>query len=73
MSYEGFGRSIVPGVAHGGGLPSRGTGFVRDTGRQFTGCKAGGATRGKRAAPAVAVCVVEDRREVVGRSVGAVA
>ena len=46
VSYEGFGRSIVPGVAHGGGLPSRGTGFVRDTGRQFTGCRRAGPRAG---------------------------
>ena len=33
-SYEGFGRSIVPCVAHGGGVTPRGSGFVRDTGWQ---------------------------------------
>lgn len=57
-SYEGLGRSIVPCVAHGGGVTPRGSGFVRDTGRQFMGCMAGGASRacaGIRAAPAVAV------------------
>ena len=56
-SYEGFGRSVVPCVAHGGGYPA----WIRFRARPRAavhGMHGGGASRacaGIRAAPAVAV------------------
>ena len=79
-SYEDFGGSIVPCVAHGGGVTPRGSGFVRDTRWQFTGCMADGVSRAcagtrRRLDELMSVLQTDDRLVVselsrLGRSLG---